>query len=997
MNNYLSTSRQLKVCPVHKFVLLLIVLCLSTGLNAYGQTKSITGVISSAVDQTPLPGVSVKIKGTNQGTSTDADGRFSLTVGENAVLQVFLMGYLSQEVSVGNRDVVNMILNSDSQSMDEVVVVGYGSLRRGNVASAIATVNADQFRQSGARNAMDLLQGKVAGLQITRTSGSNPNSTPALQLRGVTSVSGSNSPLVVVDGIPGGNLDLLQQEDIESISVLKDGSAAAIYGTQANGGVILVTTKKGAPGGTRFDFATYARKEWVQRKPDFMNAEEYRQKIAEGLIAQNNDWGGSVDAFDQLINKDNLSQYHTLAISGGGENNSFRASAYYRDIQGIARENSREEYGIRANYNGKGLNDRLTTQVNMVTNFNNANLLGGGGWEWAYTRNPTIPLTNEDGTWYFEQTSTNEVARLHQQHSRRQQSTSSLDGRVGFEIIKGLTASAFGSVVRDTYLDGFYASLDSEPSIETYEDSGYASQGTNLRIDYAFEPTIDYNTIIAEDHSINAVVGYSYRYAVYQGFNGSNYGFVNDIFEENNLGAGVQLNLGRAGLGSSKGDNKLIAFLGRINYSYKNKYVFEGVYRRDGSSRFGANNKWGNFGSVQAAWNISQEDFMKDVAFVDHLKIRAGYGITGNQDIGNYNSLVTLGTGGFYINPDGVWRQTYGPTRNPNPNLKWERKQELNIGVDFGLLSGRLGGAIDVYERVTKDLLGNYTSQQPSFIRNFIFTNVGQLSSRGIELTLNAIPVQMENFTWSTDLIGSGNRNRMDSFSNEVYTGQASDFGTIGGAGALGSAIRTFEGGRIGDFYGKRFAGFTDDGQWLFYNRNNEAVPFNQINDSRTDLANTDLAVIGNAIPKFYASWNNTLRYKNIDFRIFFRGRFGYDILNTNELSYGNQVALPNNLLNSAFTDHAELNDTYMYSDYYLESGSHVKLDEVTFGYTFKLNTQRIRNFRVYVTGQNLATITGYTGSDPDFVQDTGLGPGIDGRSAYPSTRSFLLGLNIGF
>lgn len=1010
MNYFLPNNlfKRITVEPLKRTLLVLItfMLCLESGVS-FGQSHMISGIVTGSTDNAPLPGVSIRIKGTTIGTSTDGDGKFMLSVSANAVLEISYIGFVAQEIAVGKQNNLSIILQSDTRSMEEVVVVGYGSIKRSDLTSATAHVGPKDFRQSGARNAMDLLQGKVAGLQITKPGGSNPNGGASIQLRGATSIQGGNSPLIVVDGIPGGNMDLLQQEDIESIDVLKDGSAAAIYGTQANGGVILVTTKKGKPGQTRFDYANYFRKEFIQRKADFLTADEYRKKMEEGVFS-GTDAGASVNAFDDLINKDNISQYHTLAISGGGENNSFRASTYYRNLEGIAKENTRQEYGIRANFNGKGLNDRLNTSVNLVTNYNNANLLGGGGWEWAYTRNPTQPLKNADGSWYYEQTTTNEVARLYEEKNKRQQQTSSLDGKVSYAFIEGLNGSVFGSVQRDSYTDSYYASLNSEPSFKN--GSGYkgeAKQTSYLRTDYAFEPTIDYKTLINEDHSITAVAGYSYRRSVSQGFDARNFGFSSDVLEDNKLQTGNALIDGKAEMNSNKWDSKLIAFFGRANYSYKGKYMLQGIYRREGSSRFGANNKWGNFGSVSAGWNISSEDFMKEVTFVDDLKVRAGYGITGNQDIGNYLSLVTLGTGNFYIFPEGdegVWRQTYGPNRNPNPNLKWEKKKEFNVGLDFSLFSGKLSGSIDAYKRITSDLLGEYKSQQPSFIRDFLVTNVGQLSSKGIELTLTASPVQTDKITWRTDFTASTNSARMDSFSNDIYKVSYRDFGSIGGAGALGDAFRVMEGGKLGNFYGKRFAGFSEDGKWLFYKKDGTAVPFDQINDSRTDLENTDLAVIGNAIPKFYASWNNTVTYKNIDLRVFFRGRFGYDVLNTTELSYGNRVALPNNVLTSTFDAHADLKDTYMYSDYYLENGSFVKLDEVTLGYTFKLNTTRLRNFRIYVTGQNLATFTSYSGNDPDFILDNGFGNeingkrlGLDPRSPYPSTRSFLVGLNIGF
>ncbi|PIQ21953.1 MAG: SusC/RagA family TonB-linked outer membrane protein, partial [Cytophagales bacterium CG18_big_fil_WC_8_21_14_2_50_42_9] len=886
-----------------------------------------------------------------------------------------------------------------------VVVVGYGTQRREEITAAVANITQEEFNQSGARNPMDLVRGKVAGLDVVRSS-SNPNTGVALQIRGITSITGGQAPLVVIDGIPGGNLDLLQQDDIESISVLKDGSAAAIYGTRANGGVILVTTKKGKTGTASFEYNTYFRKEYVRNQPDFMTAEEYRAKIAEGVIDAENDYGSTTDAYDALINHSNLSQYHNLALSGGGENTTYRASLYYQNLQGIAKENGRQQFGGRLSVNQTGLQDRLTAQINLATNFNRANLLGGGGWEGSLYRNPTLSFYNPDGSYFFEQTSTNELARLAQETSRRQQQTSSFDAKLSYEIVSGLQASIFGALQRNNYIDGAYQQLNSEASLESTDvpvGSGYAERYTYLRNDYTVEPTIQFDRTIANDHHINAVGGYSYQYSVYEDFRAYNSGFVNDIFEENNLGAGNQLQEGKAGMESSKEDNTLIAFFGRVNYSFADKYMLSLILRHEGSSRFGANNKWGNFPAASVGWNIDKESFMESISFINSLKLRAGYGVTGNQDIANYSSLVTLGGGGVYINPDGAYRQTYGPNRNPNPDLRWEKKKELNIGIDYSVLENRISGSIDVFKRRTEDLLYNYTSQLPPFVRETIYTNVGAISNKGIEIALNVVPVQTKDFTWNIGFIGSHATNKADDLSNDIYKVEAITEGDIGGYGALGQAFRIEEGGKIGNFYGKRFAGFDENGKWLFYNRNNEAVPFDQINNS-TDPAVSDLAVIGNAIPKYLASLTNDFKYKNLSLRVFMRGRFGYDILNTMDLSYGNQVALPNNLLNSAFTKNAALKDTYQYSDYYLESGSFVKLDEITLGYNFNLNTPFIRNLRVYATGANLATFTKYTGNDPDYVLTTGIGNeingrrlGIDVRDPYPNTRSFLIGLNVGF
>ncbi|WP_232538873.1 SusC/RagA family TonB-linked outer membrane protein [Chitinophaga tropicalis] len=980
-----------RVCLCSMYMLL-------SSLWAFSQSRTITGKVTENPGGTPLPGVSVQVKGTGKGTQTNTSGVYKLEVPQGANTLVFtFVGYKKEEVVLGASDNANIALTADVTGLKDVVVVGYGTQKKSEVTSAITSVSAADFRQSGARNAMDLLQGKVAGLTITRTGGTNPNTGVTIQLRGVTSLTGSMSPLVVIDGIPGGNLDLLQQDDIASFSVLKDGSAAAIYGTQANGGVIIITTKRGKSGPARVDYNTYFRKEYVQRRPKFLTADQYAAKIASGDIITE-DKGYRTDFVDLLVNHSNLTQNHNLAFSGGNDMNTYRASVYYQDQDGLMLANSRQQYGGRLNVTSRGLDNRLTASFNLSTNFNKANMLtDGGNLNGYYTFNPTYSPYNPDGSYYFEQTSTNELARLHQQTDIRQQQTTSGDAKISLDIIKGLKASIFGSVIRDTWTEGGYADLNSELSYETYDSTGYAWQANELHVKYALEPTLEYNFTVNNAHNITAIGGYSYRYEVDQGFDAGNYGFVNDVFEENNLGAGNQLGLGKANMGSFKNDNTLIAFFGRLNYAYKDKYMASFILRREGSSRFGANNKWGYFPAISAGWNLREEAFMSNLTAVDQLKLRVGYGITGNSGINNYVSLVTMGTGGNYINPDGIWRQTYGPNRNPNPNLKWERKAEVNIGVDASLFKGRLTGSIDVYKRVTNDVLETFTTQLPPFVRNSIYANVGSISSKGLEITLSGNIIQSKQLTWSTDVAFSTNRSVLDRFSNDVYKIESKTYGGIGGYGALGDAIRTFEGDRIGNFYGKRFAGLTDDGKWLFYKADGSKVSPDQINSEE------DHAVLGNAIPKYYLSLTNTWHYKGFDLRVFMRGKFGFDVLNTMEMFNGNRQSLPSNVLETAFTKHAKLNDSYQYSDYYLEKGGYMKLDEVTLAYNIPFKTKLIRNMRVYVTGANLATITRYTGNDPDFIKDTGLNPGIDAlnttddRRPYLSSRGFILGLNVGF
>ncbi len=985
-----------------------ITLVMPSKLESGRPLITVTGQIT---DETggPVPSATILLKGTpNVGTVTNADGRYTLNIPDgNATIVVSSIGYVAQEIQVANRTTIDVVLKSDIKSLNEVVVVGYGTQRRQEVTSAVSTIKTEDFNQGGTRSPMDLIQGKVAGLQITRNQGNNPNSAASIQLRGIVSINGDRQPLIVIDGIPGGNLDLLQQDDIASFDVLKDGSAAAIYGTRGNAGVILITTKKGKEGPARLTYSSYVQHEVISKRPNFLNADEWRAAMRDPnnpKASQMRDLGANTDFYDLLMDKGNLSQYHNLALSGGTASSNYRVSMYYNEANPIRRENWRKQFGGRLSFNQKSLNNLLSTQVNLSTNFNKANILllnndgtvNNDDLENALGRNPTQPVFDSTGRYYEEGSTVNPLGRLAQEKKRRDQQTTSGDVRFTLEPFKGFKASAFGAIQQNTINDNEYRQRNSRSSIldnlngTPINGAGYARKYNFTGTQTTFESTLEYETKFAQDHGFKALAGYSYQYYVESNFSATNSGFLNDLFQENNLGAGNFLALGKSSLSSFKQDNTLIAFFGRLNYDYKGKYIAQFILRREGSSRFGANNKFGNFPAASVGWNLAQENFIKSVRVFDDLKLRAGYGITGNQGIPNYRSLVRLSTGNFYLNDDGVWRQTYGPSNNPNPNLRWERKAEFNVGLDFALFRGRLSGTFDVYRRRTTDLLGDFNTQLPPYIQATLFTNVGTIDNNGIELSLSGSVIKKKDFSWNVDLVGSTQKNRLVSLSSDVFKATFLNFGSIGGTGALGDAIRTIEGGSLGSFYGKRFAGFTPEGKWLFYKASGEAVTADKI------VANEDYAYIGNGIPKVYLSWNNNLRYKNFDLTVFFRSKLGYDILNLQQVFFGNKVYLPTNVLNDALGRNNQINDALQYSDYYLEPGGFVKLDNVTLGYNLKFKSPVIQNLRIYATGRNLATITKYRGMDPE-IEDTGLAPGIDGRGFYPRTQSFTLGLNVQF
>jgi TonB-linked SusC/RagA family outer membrane protein len=997
------------------FMPLLLTLFLFQSIETFAQ-QQVFEVAGLVTDQqgVPLPGVSVMEKGTTNGATTDFDGNFKINVnGSSSILGFSYIGMIPQEVDVNGRTTINIQLEEDQEALDEIVLIGYGSQQRKAVSTAVVKVKSEEFNQGVVTSPLDLIQGKVAGLQITRPGGNNPNSGVSIQLRGITSLTGSTSPLIVIDGIPGGNLDLLQQNDIESFDVLKDGAAAAIYGTRGTNGVILITTKKGKKGVSSFNYSTYVSRDYVNSKPDFLTAAQFRGAIADGVIGANNDLGSSTDIFNELVNETNLSKYHNFVASGGGETSTYRASVYYKDSQGIALENEREEFGVRASFNQSGFNDKLDFTSSVAVNINDANLLGGNNFGIVTDWNPTAPINAPYNTanqgelfnqgqygYYQPANGYNPFSEYANRQNQRKQLTFSGDMKLSYEFIPGLVGSVFGSYQRDAWNDRNYRSTKDYAQYNpgsAYKGTGYAYKGNHYDYTKTLEPTLNFSTALGES-TFELLGGYSYQYSTTEEYSADNSGFTTDGFHDWNLGAGnaiTDVDLPRPQLSSFKEDNTLIAYFTRLSYSFQERYFLQASIRYEGSSRFGTNNKWASFPAISGGWIISDEAFMEDVDFVNNLKLRAGYGITGNQGIPNYQSIVTLGTGGkypiFLENAEGAtYYQTYGPVRNPNPDLKWETKKEFNIGLDFGILSNKLSGALDVYSRKTEDLLLNYNVPQPPFVQGSIYTNVGDIKNTGVELALTYRVLDKGDFKWTADFTGSYQSNDLSKLSNQVFSVGELFGGNIGNPGNLGDAIRNTEGGPIGNFYGKRFAGFTVDGKWLFHKADGSI-------GGVSDMVDEDKAILGNGLPKYYASLTNTFKYKNLDLTIFFRGKFKYDILNTVDLFYGNPSLLPGNVLTSALGQYSNISQAPQYSDYYLESGDFIKLDNVTLGYNFNISDKSpFTALRIFGSARNLATFTGYTGRDPE-VQDTGLYPGIDDRNFYPRTVTVTAGVNINF
>ncbi|MDR1331517.1 MAG: TonB-dependent receptor [Tannerella sp.] len=969
----------------------------------------VTGTITDITGE-PVPGVNIVERGTTNGNISDADGRFSLTVRSAASTLVFsYIGYLTQEIIVGTQRSLAIRMAEDAQLIDEVVVIGYGTQKRSEVTAAVASLGRESFNTTGAPSSvLELAKGRMAGVVITNPNGADPRADTEIQIRGISSITGGMSPLIVIDGVPGGDLALLQADDVESFDVLKDASAAAIYGTRGANGVVLITTKKAQRGEQKptFDYSTYVSHDYVYRRPQVLTADEYRAYMNSGGYRSEVmvDYGSDTDWLGEMTNTGNVSHNHNLAMTGGSASMGYRASVFYRDISPIAIESGQSDWGGRLNINHLGLNNRLEVQIGLSANFRDRNRVGGNdSFEQAAQRNPTMPARDAEGNWIDDQGfgSYNPLARYDTREDYSTRTTLLGSARVSLTIIDGLKASVAASWQQYDDLRRQYYMRDSKESQDTYAGGGRAQKWQEQDYTRTIEPTIDFVRNFGGKHSFNAVAGYSYQYHANESFNAWNSKFATDAFLYNNLEAGAGRTEGTSffGMGSGKSDDILIAFFGRVNYVLMNKYQFSATYRYEGSSRFGSDNRWGSFPALSAGWVLSEESFMKDIEAVNNLKIRAGFGVTGNQSIPNYRYMSTLQSNSIYPIDGGTWVSAYRPSRNPNPALKWEKKEELNVGVDFSLFNSRLNGTVDVYNRLTKDLLYTYNTQLPPYVLADIYTNVGEISNKGIEIGLSGTPVSGRDFTWDVNATFAYQKNTLESFSNQLYKATYKDDYQFTGVGYLGYAIRTQEGGALGEFYGHRYAGLDENGEWMFYNKNNEKVSYREITDD-------DKTWLGNGTPKYYISLGNTFRYRNFDLSLFFRGKLGFKILNTKELYFGNPAWLPNNVLKSATTKNSDLHVSMQYSDYYLEKGDFVKLDNVTLGYNFNIpNRTWVRSVRLYMAAQNLATFTGYSGTTPE-VRDTGRPPsgsetgfasGIEERTFYPTTTTLMFGLNVGF
>ncbi len=947
------------------------------------QQKNISGKITDA-SGAPLPGVTVVIKGATLGTITDSDGNYSLSrVPDNASLVFSFVGMKTQEISIAGKTKINVVMEEEAIGIEEVVAVGYGTMQKRDVSGSISNVSQEDFNKGVTRNAVDLLQGKVAGLTITQGSG-DVTSDQTIRLRGTSSLTGSSEPFVVIDGVPGLSMNSVAPQDIESISILKDASATAIYGSRSASGVIMITTKQGKKAEPSIEYNGYAAADFVSNKPDVLTASEWRKWCEENGEDTSgfDEYGANTNWFDEIMHV-GVTHNHDLSLSGGGDKHSYRASVSYQDRKGIVKDNYMKKLNARLTFNQKALDDRLDMTVTGALNQRDYSPSWTDNFVLAYNMLPVYPVKYDDGSWFDsdEYDQGNPVRNIEYNSYLHKNSMYYININAKLEVIKDLFVNA--NVMKERETDDFGEYLNSETEAGR-DNNGYAKREFWTKDKKLLETTVNYK-LEFERHKLDFLGGYSYEKNHYQLAGAQNSDFATDLTTYNDLGAGANLQAGD--VWSEANMNKLISFFGRVNYSFMDRYILTATIRRDGSSKFGSNHKWGTFPSASVAWRIVDEPFMKKLKMLDELKLRVGYGVSGNQEgIDPYQSLELYGSSGQYYD-SGSWYTAYAISQNANPDLKWEQTAMFNIGIDYSLFKNRLNGSIEYYDKKTSDLLYTYSAPVPPYLYDEMLANVGDMSNKGFELVINGDVIRKKDFRWNISVNMAHNKNKITKLSNDLFSTDAVKTGDAWIRGGSNNTTHIVEVGKaVGTFYGWKCYGIDSDGNYIM----DETI------DGEDGLSDEDKTYIGCAQPKLTYGINSTFTFKRLELSFFLRGVYGNDVLNFSKMSYATTQWLPGaNVLHEALTN--GLTATPQYCSYYIEKGSFLRMDNASLSY--RVNTKNlwgIKDFKVYVTAQNLFTITGYSGLDPE-VDMSGLDPGVEGRDYYPKARTFSIGVDVSF
>lgn len=996
-----------------RMVLVLMSLLVSTA--AWAQAN-VTGTVVDQNDE-PLMGATVIVKGTASGTSTDLDGNFTINAAQGKTLVVSYVGYTTKEVPVKGTN-LKITLNEDAALLDEVVVIGYGTMTRKDLTGSISTVNSKDLNVGAYTDPGQLLQGKVPGLVVVQNSDPN-GGVNSITLRGASTLNGSTSPLYVVDGIPGVNLNLIPPADIESIDVLRDASATAIYGSKAANGVIIVTTKKGSEGPARVSYQGYVSWEKIAHDNKMLTADELRAYAAENGLILKNDKGADTN-WAKETQRTGFATNHSLSISGGNKTTNYNASLTYTKRDGIIKGVGNNLFTGRAYVETKVLKERLTLAAGINGNVRKEwgvprNDKGGSVYEAMYYYSPLVPVYNNEGGWYEDSSISqnyNPLSLIYEDRSMATFKRMQFTGKASLKIIEGLLLNANFSYETQNYHYRDYMSTQSQ----TNKKHGESSQ--NVTNDWAklMEIYANYDKTFNQDHKLALMAGYSWEeHKNGYGLGARGYNFWDDTTGWNNLSYANSYDTDPF-WGNLENHTKMISFYGRVNYSYAGRYIAQAAVRRDGASVFGSNNKWATFPSASVAWRLSEESFIKDLGIFTDLKLRAGWGQSGNsQGFDIYAAKFFYDTYGSpnvrfdYVDPVTGAVTSYkgiAAARNVNDDLKWETTTMLNLGLDFAFLNGRINGTIEWYNKSTKDMIWDYPVSMAKYPVSTLCANVGKMRNRGIELTINAVPIQTKDWNWSTSLNFSHNKNEVVSVSNTEFNAGILNRGKLDFPGlSAGCDIqRIVEGKPIGSFYMWQWAGYDDRGVSTFYDYNADGTPVLDENGNHATTSNPgqeDRMYVGNAQPKLTMGWNNTITWKNFDLNFFFTGVFGQKIFNENRAFYSYMGAIEQgkNVISSILDEQLPTDGLAQYpSDRYLENGSYFKLATLTLGYTFRnCFNGWLKDLRLYVSGNNIFTITGYKGRDPE-INLGGLDPGLDSRKDhFPRARQILGGVNVNF
>lgn len=967
-------------------------------VQSFAQAITVNGIVKDKTGEAVI-GANVVVKGTTNGCITDFDGNFSLEANQGDILVVSFVGYQSQELPASTN--MQIVLKEDAELLDDVIVIGYATGSQRTVSGAIKRVGREEMNAGVVTNPLQAIKGKIAGVNIAKTGG-DPTASASIRVRGTTSLSGGNDPLVIIDGVFGdlSMLNAISPADIESFTVLKDASETAQYGSRGASGVIVVTTIKGKNGIKTLSYDGSFGIETVYKNLEMLDANAYRQIVADRGYANALDMGYSTN-FIEAMQQTGYTQNHRLSFGAGTESSNYRASIGVIDQKGIILDNYMRNYTAKLDASQTMFNDKVKIDFGMFASKVDKRYVNDYQKTFysAASFNPTFPdFPNEDGTWPEDPNANETQNPLGRLTIKDVESNSYINAnaRITWTVIDGLKLSAFGSYTYNVKENSKYtptnikAGLGQNGIAEKYDNKSGVLLG-NFTANYKKAFGLHYVDILG----LSELQKYSYS-----GFNAKAKQFGTNFFEYNNLGAGAEVKYGD--VGSFLNGYSLASFMGRFNYSYADKYIATVNMRADGSSKLGANNKWGFFPSASLAWVLKEEAFLKNVDVVSNLKIRTGYGLTGNQDaISAYNSLRLMSpTGVTTINGKPV--TTYGINRNENPDLKWEVKRMFDVGIDAGFFEDRLTATLDYYYSKTSDLLYNYAVPVPPFAFNTLLANLGEMENTGVEVAISGTPLKNKDMELNISANFSWQKNKLLSLSG-TYMGQelnAKEFMNLGGmngAGFIGGnnqIIYQMVGQPLGVFYLPKCDGIIDmkgNGEYTYHILDIDGQEGIDLSDGK------DRYIAGQAIPKFYLGGNVNFRYKQFDIQAQFSGAFGHKIYNGTSLSYMNMSLFPTY---NVLTDAPRLNiHDQTVTDYWLERGDYLHIDYVTLGWN--LNTQNLKNInslRVTFSVNNLFTFTNYSGLSPMINSSTvSSSLGIDDKQFYPLTRTYSLGLSVNF